>query len=336
METPIEFDRNYSAIPHMAELEEIEGGGKSYFPEVKTGKLAMVRAYAEANAIRLAALAILPARIMFFAARLGQLNQVVAQRDWQMSNRTPQATQKEIDALKTLSEGLLRLNPPQPSAVANHAKWLEQMANDSRDRFLDKGMDSLYAALIISAYTLFETLSEDLWTAAVNLRPQSLALSVLDLRDGEQKGQEKSVSWASLVAVHLDLREHMGTLLKSNERVGFLSFNKIEESYLKAFILPESGKKRKASNMLKELFDKYRNNLGMLENYRNSFAHRGGVVDAKYLAKQKLYEPDPNPPDKGTKVLLNGSVVVRYAGASLNFSRELLSFVDEWLCKYPT
>jgi hypothetical protein len=338
MEERIDFNRHYASILGMVDIEVLEGRGR-YFPDVKSSDLAKICAYAEANAVRLTTLAILPARVAFFAAKAAELDLVAAQRlhhfnySLPLRSVTDQIIQAELSGLNAVSEGLRQNAPPQPSVMINQAHWLEHMAVQRKDSYIDEGTDALYASIIVMAYTLFETLSEDLWIEAVNLRPDSLARHMLPSE--KEKGQQSSIALSRLAKFKFDLRDHMGTLLKEDKDnlVSFDSLRVVEKAYHDAFWNPESEDKRKC-NALLAIFDKYRDDLRMLEELRNLFVHRGGAVDSKFLENTKDCSGSLQMPEIGTKLVLNGPAIARYAGASLNFSKDLLSFVDGWLCTY--
>ncbi|QDU27629.1 hypothetical protein ETAA8_27170 [Anatilimnocola aggregata] len=102
-------------------------------------------------------------------------------------------------------------------------------AEADRSPFWSEGLASTYSALLLGAYTVFESMSADLWVAAVNSRPKTLAVNVIrkpaQVRDeGDSNRSAATIPLTELVAHGFNLTQTMGDLLKQRKRVNFLSY----------------------------------------------------------------------------------------------------------------
>ena len=86
------------------------------------------------------------------------------------------------------------------------------------------GVESTLQAQVTLAWTAFEILSADLWIAAVNERPNPLAVRFA--KSPQPKGQDKGISITALSEYgshSFDLSKQMGTVLVDHEKVDFNS-----------------------------------------------------------------------------------------------------------------
>lgn len=347
MEDRVEFNRNYAAILELVSLDALEGRG-AYFPEPKSPDLAEVRAHAEENAIRLTTMAILPARVASFASKAAVLDLVAQQRLNHFNYSLPirsvsdQIIQQQLSGLSAVNDGLRQHGSPQPSEMVSHAHWLENMMAERKDTYVNKGTDALYASVIVMAYTLVETIADDLWIAAVNARPKTLASNVIKRRVGEDrpaKLQEPSITLRELSDYGFNVSESMGEFLAYAGRVSLDTVKRMMDTYRDAFWNPLHQKSYKPCVELNKIFEEFEPDLFILERLRNMLVHQGGNIDDVFF-EQVRYKNDHglgtiNESDVGNKLPLNGAVVVRYTVCAMNFSRKLLRFVDDWLAKYP-
>jgi hypothetical protein len=139
--------------------------------------------------------------------------------------------------------------------------------------------DALGSAIIIYAWTAFETVSTDLWIAAANKRPMSIGLAVAKVSN--QKGQSgkqqlyepgKSIKLAALEKYGLDLREHMGDVI--GERFNFGILDGLKDAYQRAF-----GEEGPIAKVFSDP------DLAALHACRNILVHRGGYIDETFKSR---------------------------------------------------
>lgn len=134
-------------------------------------------------------------------------------------------------------------------------------------------VECLLISLLLQTWTAFESLTTDVWIAALNLGPKSFCKRVANYKGAQSKEQQaKSILITSLERFNFDLTNSMGSLLK--EKFDFARLRNIKTAYITAF-----GKETEP------LFDT--NNLNPANNaaheaIRNVFAHRGGRADGQF------------------------------------------------------
>lgn len=124
-------------------------------------------------------------------------------------------------------------------------------------------LDGYFSSLVIQGWIVFETLSEDLWEAALNAHPTTLA----DL------GGKTTISLNDLQRNHFDVRSKMGTILKDRKNdVSFRTLKDIQEAYSLAFSKQGSG----IADILKRPYLRYAAAV------RNLLVHKRGIVDKEF------------------------------------------------------
>ena len=126
-----------------------------------------------------------------------------------------------------------------------------------------------------------------------------------------------------------------GTFFKATDRVKPDSVAQIDYAYNSAFWNPESPDEQRPCEALNDIFKRYKDDLCVLEAIRNILVHQGGKIDQDFLDSIHGKDHCLGKLEVPKKLLLSGDSVVRYAKSALNFSKDLLSFVDGWLVKYP-
>jgi len=182
----------------------------------------------------------------------------------------------------------------------------------------------MYSQLILS-WTAFETLAGDLWEAALNVHPNTLA-SLFSKRP-EQKDKDgnsrKSLPMSELERHRFDISRKMGTILR--ERVKFTTLDNITESYRSAFPPPA----RANSEAFWDNTD-----LKSVSVIRNLLVHKGGIVDEDFLDKRgadvrlATYK-------NGDMLRMTGGDVQEMTLGLLEFSRSLIEDVDSWIASNP-
>jgi hypothetical protein len=194
------------------------------------------------------------------------------------------------------------------------------------------GYNALLAASITGAWTAFETMSGDLWEAAVNAHPEGLAslggsanrLTKKDKSEAEPPEQKRSKNdeqpkvRLDLIQMHgFDIREKMGTILRG--RFGFSRLEGIREAYCSAFHKRAHKIDGAVGNQA----------LDALSAVRNVIVHRAARADSEYLSKaHRLKLPLIN---LGGELILDGEIVVGLIGPAMKCAQDLLLYVDEWL-----
>jgi hypothetical protein len=144
----------------------------------------------------------------------------------------------------------------------------------SRQPELVAGIRTVLLAQISLAWTAMEILSEDLWIAAVNERPNPLATNFA--KTTQPKGQEKSITISQLAKYGehtFDLSKLMGTLFAAEQKADFTSLASTNSAYEKAFC--------KSVTTLDGA------DLRLLELVRNLIVHGAGVVDDDFIERLK-------------------------------------------------
>jgi hypothetical protein len=204
---------------------------------------------------------------------------------------------------------------PKKSVADTHRVTLEVLRTLSKHAAPISGLDSFLAAIIVNTWTAFETLSGDLWEAALNCHPEILS----DLSRGGN--DERAIPIGLLQKYKFDLSNAMGTILKERN-IRFDKLENIRDNYEWAF--------GKESTVAESLADK---SLDSLSSVRNLFVHRAGVVDKRYLNRTKNLPCAPSAAI-GTPILLDGESVLNLTRPVMGRGVELLGFVDDWLAEH--
>ena len=199
-------------------------------------------------------------------------------------------------------------------------------------------VSAFLSAMVINAYTAFESLSTDLWVAAVNMRPHSLAVNVINkapIKSGDALGVQASTATIPLEYLlehKFNLSRHMGDILKERNRVSLESLNSTQKTYAITFLELASANRGglQESKKLTTIFEQNNKDVGALEAIRNLIAHRGGIVDQKFLDLARKYSMDVRA-QVGDALNISGEVVEKYSKAAIDLSIALLQFVDGWL-----
>jgi hypothetical protein len=188
-------------------------------------------------------------------------------------------------------------------------------AKNSRgsDGSASTGTQALFAAMVMGAYAALETLAADLWVVAVNKR-DSLATNWI------KKNEGKSFSTATFLGHGFDLSGRMGTVLHDTRRVSFESWNDVRTAYAYAF----AGAMDDAFNPLQDVY--------LAEKTRHLFAHRGGLVDKKFLGEMKDFS-EFSGTVVGERLRLTGPILKARADACIKCGADLLVGVDQWILK---
>jgi hypothetical protein len=190
---------------------------------------------------------------------------------------------------------------------------------DWNPHWANEAVQASMAAMLIGLWTAFESLAQDAWITAVNSCPVPLAANIMAAPDSALRtgNQSKSINYSHFIGSNFDFRSTMGTLLFNEKKVDFQSLKDTRLAYKTAF-----------SGELERIFDQYQTELFRLETVRNLFAHKGGIIDRKFLDRMG---EDVGDQKIGDSLVLNGEYVAEKANIVVFCSNNLLDAVDKWL-----
>ncbi|MBY3067272.1 hypothetical protein HFO63_10195 [Rhizobium laguerreae] len=195
-------------------------------------------------------------------------------------------------------------------ALVDAAYGYVQRVSSDNEKTSD-ALESWFAAQLTGVWTAIESLFQDLWVAALNAHPATLA---------ELKGRsdKKTVSLARLAQANFEINGAMGTIL--SEYQNFSRLDKVVEAYALAF----SQDGDSIIGLLKGP------EFHQLSCIRNLIVHAASRFDGEYLSKVQSL-PDAPRGELGEKMQLDGEVVDRTLRPVLIRALELITAVDQWL-----
>lgn len=206
------------------------------------------------------------------------------------------------------------LNPSLPSLPAPRIRYIptSETFDAVAKRGCDAGFDALLAAVVCEMYAAFESMSENLWIAAVDHYPVPLVDRFVEKKD--KGGQAISIEISRLKGFGYDPSRHMGRLLRDVKKVKFDSLNEIKRAYEKCFW-----------NGVSAVFqDK---DLQLASIVRNLYAHDGGVVNSDSADKLALHGLSFAP---GDEFQLTGGFVVRLGNNLVTQAWKVIRALDDW------
>jgi hypothetical protein len=177
--------------------------------------------------------------------------------------------------------------------------------------YLTGGVEAILSSMVVLSYAAFETLSADLWVIAVN-SDSRLATN------WASKNPKKELRMEDLIGHNFNLSQSMGTALFQTQKVSFNSLNDIINNYNSAFFGAADG-----------CFEP-RSELVEAEKVRHLFAHRGGVVDAKFI-REMAGNPSYSQIVEGQRLPITGPSVCQHVDACVKSGTKVIEFVDRWL-----
>jgi hypothetical protein len=188
------------------------------------------------------------------------------------------------------------------------------------------GPEAWMASQVIATWTAFEAMAEDLWEAALNLKPKSLAKlkgrnASQPLKDGDDP---KRIRLDSIFKYDFDIGHRMGTIFLEENRYSFDTLSGIREAYKHAF--SEDGE-----SVLKLLNSK---SLDAISLVRNNLVHNGGVVDKQIRSRSSDLPPQLRALSVGEPILLDGEIVSALNRPVIDNGGDLLVAVDSWLATH--
>lgn len=200
--------------------------------------------------------------------------------------------------------------------TGHNLPWPEASADNidlycSSDPQMEEAFGLLMLSLVTSAWTLFESLSGDLWEAALNAYPKLASATGKDV-------STKTIH--KLTLGKFNLNELMGSALREDDAYSFIRLEGIRTAYFDAFL--EHG-----DNIRAVLSNK---SLDALKVVRNVIVHNASVVDKVYVREQR---DAPTAPKLavGERLILNGPQTFNLIDPVVRCSAELLERVDKWI-----
>jgi hypothetical protein len=225
-------------------------------------------------------------------------------------------------------------SPPVDEAEIQTAlERFDNMIKDSKAEAIDEAIYATLCSQLTAGWTAFEALAGDLWEAALNASPITLAglngsrsriakiagKRPTEDRDSEENGAFKLKVFQRLTKGTFNAERIMGTLLRENRR--FDKLGGIREAYSLAF-----SKRHATIDSL--LVD---NALDKLNLVRNVILHKAGIVDPKFLdgAVSIGWKVDAQ---LDYPLALNGQIVKDLLSPVFLKGWKLIYAVDEWIC----
>jgi hypothetical protein len=211
------------------------------------------------------------------------------------------------------------------------ARVIHGLINPSKDDPVAQGIEQMFNAQILATWTAFETLVGDLWVAAVNAHPRTLAdlagttkgRYVIGRGDRSEPGDspasgDKAVKLSWLQRFGYDIADRMGTIHR--ERFSFDRLSGIRQAYAAAF----------AKNA--EKIDKYLSDevLDAVSQVRNAIVHRAGVADDEYVRRAQRLPAAPKV-DAGQQIIFDGESFCTLMVPMLECVDGLIYAIDEWV-----
>jgi hypothetical protein len=312
-------------------------------PRLSNPKLESVSLSMRANTARVRNTMLVPTSIAGYAERIRRW---VDQAEFEITGSLSNLTTSTEDTQNRIRDRFIELQQFEISnaekiqgtperdkqVLENHRDALNLLEPILKNPFGAHGFLALFSAHVTGTWTAIESMSGDLWEAALNSHPQILASlrgssgRISSLASGRQKSTEqskrdqiesKSVSLNLIQMNDFDLREKMGTLLR--EKFEFSRLTNIREAYSCAF-------SEKADAIDSALSNK---SLDCLSVVRNVLVHKAGFADAEYARRCRILGAPVT--EVGKPVLLDGEVIVSLIKPAIDSAKSLMRAVGDWI-----
>jgi hypothetical protein len=182
-------------------------------------------------------------------------------------------------------------------------------------------LDTLMTSQVLLIWAAFETMAGDLWEAAVNAHPQTLAR--LGGKLGRDKDKGKTLPMHYLEQHGYNLEHVMGTVLRDH-RFSFAKLDNIEKAYRSAF---PDGSKPGSEEFWQDA------SLKAICALRNLIVHKAGVVDEDFL-KTRGPHPQVAHLSLNERFTPDGLILQRVFREFVAFSEDLMQSVDNWVATH--
>jgi len=290
----------------------------------------------KANAFRIAYLSGLPWQLMRDFLLAGQL-MTEAQRktntrgEWRYNELTPgqqRLARRYYDQLAMEHQKSNRKrNDVEKGLAISDAKGAFNRVVSRWNKPRQSGMEAIMASVIVSSWTAFEVLAEDLWVSAVNARPK-LGLVLLDAevkdsdspKDIERKhGVMLELPLWKVVDPKFRVHERMGDLLR-NYRRNWAARGDPLKTYRRTFSASHSE--------VEKIFGNQR--LLWTEATRNAIVHNAGHADAQFLNSVRDH-PILKEIKENDAIPIDGEITHDLCMGAIAACVSLLDFVNGWL-----
>jgi hypothetical protein len=290
-------------------------------PRLKTSELKAVSDAFLENATRARQLSLFPLMAMVVADMRGRATGAASMRATgnaaaEQLNRAQklqyEATKRDQWAKIIRAQSRERAKKALEDAVRN---LQDQAVDDARVVY---GVEAWFSSQIVGAWTAFETMTGDLWEAALNCHPAGLS----ELKGKTSgTGDGKMVSLMMLQKYSYNLSTKMGTLLR--EKRSFDRLEAIRDAYTEAFYTDVA----RITTLLGE------KSVNALAAVRHLIVHRASVVDQRYLDRTKSL---PNVPRAavGKPIVLDGKIVHDLIQPVMQIGIDLIVAVDAWIASH--
>jgi hypothetical protein len=198
------------------------------------------------------------------------------------------------------------------------------------DASTDKMLETLMASQIILMWSAFETLARDLWKAALNCHPVTLAELSGTLAQPHSRGTkrkrgnpDKTIELSVIVGHEYKLGKRMGTILAVKYK--FDKMDDIIRAYRAAF--PNTCK-------LNEKAFWANRSLRAMCAMRNVIVHRRGLIDSKFLY-QRGDEPSLAHYQRRQALTLDGVMLQSILKGFVVFCVQIFQEADNWIVSNP-
>lgn len=318
----------YGGIGFTVEEDTLELNGKRFKEALEGGAfaesgLADVAATFDENQSRLSEYARTPQSIFDYGRLYQQAYALICQPLGRNPNTSTgefsgDVTKQSLDEARIISDSLgrwiLGLDELPVSVGVIGTGEAASYAGGEYD-YRQRQLEGYFSSLVIHGWVVFETLSEDLWEAALNAHPITLAAL----------NGKTTVAFDDLSRNGFDVHHKMGTILKDKKKeVSFRALTDIQSAYELAFT--------KQGTPILEVLKRPR--LRQASAVRNLLIHKRGIVDQEFL-KQTAGIADLPAVACGEKFPLNGRISAQLVDACRHSAIALVLAVHSWIIGHP-
>jgi hypothetical protein len=219
------------------------------------------------------------------------------------------------------AELVARIKTGKSSNDARSTVGVEYINNllTSGDTGMIQSMEHLLSSVVIESWTTFETLTPDLWIAAVNGGPAEFAQRVNNAVPFSAKEQAQAIPKGWQDKQMYDPRENFAASQIESGKVSLSRLKKIIHWYGVTF---ENG----VQKLFKEIEDGY---IFALSAYRNALVHNGGNVDKDFIRGVQSVDNLRGTFQEGERLRLDGKIVQKLRTAGIVVGQRLIQFVDD-------
>lgn len=225
---------------------------------------------------------------------------------------------------------------PTLSEYRDNAEYLLRKIIENTEGVLTPALEAVLTTQITGAWTACEVLLGDLWEAALNHHPSTLANLPGKAKEPKpdtpeftkEKQQEKQPSKQQGVSITVDVvsshgfdvRNKMGTILR--KKFGFKFLDEVIYAYYRAF---------EDKNVRDAIGD---DSLLHLSALRHVIIHKAGVAD-KEFTDQVCAHGTLKSYTRDMPITIDGPLVLSLVKPAITTILELIRAVDDWMVRHP-